>query len=83
MSDSNSKSKIIEDALAFQGDLVHLLEEPLPKGLRGTIYYFGLLIALALIISIVFKVDVVVQGRGKLTYDGQPIVLWVMLWIAV
>ena len=75
MSDSNSKSKIIEDALAFQGDLVHLLEEPLPKGLRGTIYYFGLLIVLALTISIVFKLDVVVQGSGKLTYDGQPIVL--------
>ncbi len=75
MSDSNPKSKIIEDALVFQGDLVHLLEEPLPKGLRGTIYYFGLLIVIALFVSIVFKVDVVVQGTGKLTYDGQPIVL--------
>lgn len=67
--------RILGEALTFQGDLVHLLDEPLPRGLRGAIYYFGLLIFLAFLISIVFKVDVVVQGQGKLTYDGPPIVL--------
>lgn len=67
--------RILGEALTFQGDLVHLLDEPLPRGLRGAIYYFGLLVFLALLISIIFKVDVVVQGQGKLTYDGPPIVL--------
>ena len=68
-------ARILGDALTFQSDLVHLLDEPLPRGLRGAIHYFGLLIFLALLVSIVFKVDVVVQGQGKLTYDGPPIVL--------
>jgi hemolysin D len=70
-----SKARILEDALEFQGDLVHLLEEPLPRGLRGTIHWFGFLVFLVLFISIVCKVDVVVQGTGKLTYDGPPIVM--------
>jgi hemolysin D len=70
-----SKEKIIEEALPFQGELVHMLEEPLPKGLRGTIYYCLLIVFVALLVSIVFRVDVVVQGAGKLTYDGPPIVL--------
>ncbi len=52
-----------------------MLEEPLPKGLRGTIYYCLLIVFVALLVSIVFRVDVVVQGAGKLTYDGPPIVL--------
>jgi HlyD family secretion protein len=67
--------RILGEALTFQSDLVHLLDEPLPRGLRGAIHYFGMLIFLALLISIIFKVDVVVQGQGKLTYDGPPIVL--------
>ena len=68
-------SRVLGDALTFQSALVHLLDEPLPRGLRGTIHYFGFLIFVAFIISIFFKVDVVVQGQGKLTYDGPPIVL--------
>lgn len=67
--------RILGDALSFQSDLVHLLDEPLPRGLRGAIHYFALLIFLAFFISVVFKVDVVVSGQGKLTYDGPPIVL--------
>lgn len=75
MSFFRSKQNIIEEALPFQGALVHMLEEPLPKGLRGTIYYCLLLVFIALMVSILFKVDIVVQGAGKLTYDGPPIVL--------
>ena len=74
-SEEELNAKILEDALSFQGHLVHLLEEPLPKGLRGTIYYFASLIGIAFLVSIFFKVDVVAQGFGKLTYDGPPIVL--------
>jgi len=74
-SDKERDSRILGDALSFQSELTHLLDEPLPAGLRGMIHYFGLLIFLAFIISIFFKVDVVVQGQGKLTYDGPPIVL--------
>jgi hemolysin D len=74
-SEEDLNSKILEDALSFQGDLVHLLEEPLPRGLRGTIYYFASLIFIALLVSIFFKVDIIAQGFGKLTYDGPPIVL--------
>ncbi len=66
---------LLEESLRFQGDLVHLLEEPLPRRLRSTIYCAGGMVFLALFVAIVFKVDVVVQGMGKLTYDGQPIVL--------
>ncbi|MEI6713046.1 MAG: HlyD family type I secretion periplasmic adaptor subunit [Verrucomicrobiota bacterium] len=66
---------ILEEALPFQGDLVHLLEEPLPKRLRGTIHACMALLLSALFISIVFHVDIVVNGRGKLTYDAPPIVL--------
>jgi hemolysin D len=66
---------ILPEALAYQGALVHLLQEPLPPGLRGTIRWCGTLIGLGLLISILFKVDVVVAGQGKLTYDGPPIVL--------
>ncbi len=75
MSIFKEKQKILEEALSFQGDLVHLLEEPLPKGIRSTMYYCVSLVLTALTIASVFKVDVVVQGAGKLTYDGQPIVL--------
>jgi len=75
ISEEDLNTKILEDALSFQGDLVHLLEEPLPKGLRGTIYYFSSLIGVAFLVSILFKVDIVAQGFGKLTYDGPPIVL--------
>ena len=67
--------RIIVEALPFQGELVRLLEEPLPKGIRGTIYYCVLLALTALTVAVVFHVDVVVVGSGKLTYDGQPIVL--------
>ena len=74
-SEEELNSKILEDALSFQGHLVHLLEEPLPKGLRGTIYYFAGLIGIAFLVSVFFKVDVVAQGFGKLTYDSPPIVL--------
>jgi len=66
---------ILPEALTYQGALIHLLQEPLPPGLRGTIRWCGVLIGLALLISIFFKVDVVVGGQGKLTYDGPPIVL--------
>jgi hemolysin D len=66
---------ILPEALTYQGALTHLLQEPLPPGLRGTIRWCGALIGLALLISILFKVDVVVSGSGKLTYDGPPIVL--------
>ena len=66
---------ILPEALTYQGALTHLLQEPLPPGLRGTIRWCGALIGLALLISILFKVDVVVAGQGKLTYDGPPIVL--------
>ena len=66
---------ILPEALTYQGALIHLLQEPLPPGLRGTIRWCGTLIGLALLISILFKVDVVVGGQGKLTYDGPPIVL--------
>jgi HlyD family secretion protein len=69
------KKEILEEALSFQGDLVHLLEEPLPKGIRSTLYYCVILAVAALLVSIAFKVDVVVQGPGKLTYDAPPIVL--------
>jgi HlyD family secretion protein len=75
VANSKTKATLLQDALEFQGDLVHLLEEPLPRGLRGTIHWFGFLILLSLILSIICKVDVVVQGTGKLTYDGPPIVL--------
>lgn len=71
----NPQPTILDEALAFQGDLVHLLEEPLPKGIRGTIYYCLSLVGITLLVSIIFKVDVVVQGGGKLTYDGPPIVI--------
>ena len=67
--------RIIVEALPFQGDLVRLLEEPLPKGIRGTIYYCVGLALTALLVATIFHVDVVVVGGGKLTYDGQPIVL--------
>ncbi len=66
---------ILPEALTYQGALIHLLQEPLPPGLRGTIRWCGVLIGLALLLSILFKVDVVVGGQGKLTYDGPPIVL--------
>lgn len=69
------KSNILDEALPFQGELTHLLEEPLPKGIRSTIYYCVFLALAALAVSILFKVDVVVQGPGKLTYDGPPVVL--------
>ena len=71
----NPPKAILDEALDFQGDLVHLLEEPLPKGMRGTVYYCLSLFAVALAVAILFKVDVVVQGGGKLTYDGPPIVI--------
>ena len=74
-SERDRDPRILGDALTFQSELTHLLDEPLPMGLRGMIHYFGLLIFLCFIISILFKVDVVVQGQGKLTYDGPPIVL--------
>lgn len=67
--------QILDEALPFQGDLVHLLEEPLPRGIRSTLYYCIALAVMALAISILCKVDVVVQGPGKLTYDSPPIVL--------
>lgn len=67
--------RIIVEALPFQGDLVRLLEEPLPRGIRGTIYYCVGLALAALMVATIFHVDVVVVGGGKLTYDGQPIVL--------
>lgn len=69
------KPKIIEEALTFQSELTHLLEEPLPRGIRGTIYWCLLMVAIALGVAIVFKVDVVVQGPGKLTYDSPPVVV--------
>ncbi len=71
----NKNERIIVEALPFQGDLVRLLEEPLPKGIRGTIYYCVGLALTAIIIATIFHVDVVVVGGGKLTYDGQPVVL--------
>lgn len=70
-----SHQAILEEALPFQGDLVRLLEEPLPKRLRGTIYLCISMIVLAFVIATVMKVDVVVNGRGKLTYDAPPVVL--------
>jgi HlyD family secretion protein len=70
-----SKRNILDEALPFQGDLVHLLEEPLPKGIRSTLYYCMALALTCLVISVCCKVDVVVRGPGKLTYDGPPIVL--------
>jgi hemolysin D len=66
---------ILPDALTYQGALTHLLQEPLPPGLRGTIRWCGAAIGITLLGSILFKVDVVVSGPGKLTYDGPPIVL--------
>ncbi|MEA3211418.1 MAG: rane fusion protein hemolysin [Chthoniobacter sp.] len=69
------QKNILDAALPFQGDLTHLLEEPLPKGIRSTIYYCVFLAVVSMAVSILFKVDVVVQGTGKLTYDGPPIVL--------
>lgn len=69
------KKRILDEALPFQGELVHLLEEPLPKGIRSTLYYCVILATAALLVSIFFKVDVVVQGTGKLTFDSPPIVL--------
>ncbi len=71
----NKNERIIVEALPFQGDLVRLLEEPLPRGIRGTIYYCVGLALTALLVATIFHVDVVVVGGGKLTYDGQPIVL--------
>ena len=70
-----SKKTILDEALPSQGDLVHLLEEPLPKGIRSTLYYCVGLALVCLVVSVCFKVDVVVQGLGKLTYDAPPIVL--------
>lgn len=70
-----SKQNIFDEALHFQGELVHLVEEPLPKGIRSTLYYCVTLALVCLLVSVCFKVDVVVQGPGKLTYDGPPIVL--------
>jgi HlyD family secretion protein len=75
MARSKKNERVIVEALPFQGELVRLLEEPLPKGIRGTIYYCVLLALTALTVAVVFHVDVVVVGGGKLTYDGQPIVL--------
>ena len=71
----SSKRNIIDEALPFQGDLVHLIEEPLPKGIRSTLYYCVSLALVCLAVSVCLKVDVVVQGPGKLTHDGPPIVL--------
>lgn len=75
MARSKKNERVIVEALPFQGELVRLLEEPLPSGIRGTIYYCVLLALTALAVAVVFHVDVVVVGGGKLTYDGQPIVL--------
>ena len=71
----SSKQNIVDEALPFQGDLVHLVEEPLPKGIRSTLYYCVSLALVCLVVSVCLKVDIVVQGPGKLTYDGPPIVL--------
>ena len=71
----SSKQNIIAEALPFQGDLVHLVEEPLPKGIRSTLYYCVSLALVCLAVAICLKVDVVVQGPGKLTHDGPSIVL--------
>lgn len=75
MNVSTAKNNIIDEALPFQGDLVHLLEEPLPKGIRSTLYYCVFLALVCLLVAVFLKVDVVVQGPGKLTYDAPPIVL--------
>src|SRR6202000_2180054 len=64
-----------DEALSLRGELVHLLEEPLPKGIRSTMLYCVALTVTALLVAFFFKVDVVVQGPGKLTYDAPPIVL--------
>jgi hemolysin D len=69
------KNSVLEPALSFQGDLVRLVEEPLPRGIRSTMYYCVLLTLVCLFVSIALKVDVVVQGPGKLTYDAPPVVL--------
>ena len=70
-----TKPKILEVALPFQGELVHLLEEPLPKGIRSTLWYCITLVVVAFLVSVLFRVDVVVNGSGKLTYDSPPIIL--------
>lgn len=68
-------SELDSNALEFQPDSIELEKQPVPLVTKLTYYLLLILVASALIWSILAKMDMIVTARGKLISTGKQIVV--------
>lgn len=70
-----AKADLDTKALEFQPDALELEKKPVPLSTRLTYYLLLTMVIIALIWSIVAKMDMIVAARGKLISTGKQVVV--------
>ena len=70
-----AKTDLDAKALEFQPDAVELEKQPVPLSARLTYYILLALVLIALIWSIIARMDMIVTARGKLISTGKQVVV--------
>lgn len=70
-----SQKELDSHALEFQPDSVELEKQPVPLFIRSTYYILLLLFIAAIIWSIVARMDMIVNARGRLISTGKQVVV--------